>query len=149
VPQTNTYAISFYTVVQDSNVALSTQFRLKRVALSPRPWISGKTTTMWKIKTTFNYGANAVPMLWDSLKLYDKDGVVVDKFYAYCRCRTAPTPTSIPAAAGVALAFDFNAPIRAAGAPTRSPYVVKLHRADSDAVIAFVAPNIVWSKYAI
>jgi hypothetical protein len=149
VPAADTYTIAFYNVAKDSNIALSMRFKLKHVIFSPLPWISGSTALVFRFTTTYNYGPNAVPMVSDTLKMVDKNGVVVDTVYTYCNCRTAPIATSIPSPAGVNRAVTMTAPKIAAGAPTRTPYVVQLHRANTAAVVSFANPNVVWSKYLL
>jgi hypothetical protein len=144
--QNNTYTVAFYNVLQNSNIALSRRFRLKAVTFVPRPWVSSGTAGFFFFRTTFTYEANAVPMLMDTIKFYDINGIVVDTFYTYCKCRTAPIAGSKPAAAGVAHAVDLKAPKITAGQPTRAPYTVRLHRANTAAIISTVAPNVAWKN---
>ena len=145
VPAADTFTLIYYDVARNRNLAVSKQFKLKRVSFSPLPWVSGSTATRYNLRVTFNYNGGAAPMVNDTLKLYDKNNVLADTAYTYCRCRTAPIASSLPASSGVTYTVDLWVPRLAAGVPTRAPYTVRMHRNNTAAVVALVIPNVNWA----
>jgi hypothetical protein len=150
IPIGGTYAINFYNAVSNSNIVLTAPFKTKSITFSPRPQVTAIKATRYELGASYVYGDNAPPMLWDTIKFHDKDDVVADTVYTWCNCRNAPTAGSITARTiGVASTATLYAPKVAIGQPTRAPYTAKLHRANTEAVVATVAPNVVWGKLSV
>ena len=72
-----------------------------------------------------------------------------DNLVVFVRCRTQPTSESVPVKSPSKWGVAMNMPKVKKGEPTRAPYTVKFYRANTDAVIASVAPNIAWAQWPL
>jgi len=148
----NFFVIAYWDPARNRNLAVTQRFRIRRVVFSPRPWISGTSNTpspRYNLRVTFNYNQGAVPLVNDTIRLTDKNGVLADTIWVYCRCRTPPTGSSTPALPNTNYVVDMWVPRLPAGSPTRAPYAVRLHRANTTAVVAHGSPNVNWSLISV
>lgn len=84
----------------------------------------------------------------NNINEYDNNSMhtIVELILFFCRCRIPPTKTSVPAPQNTLLNVLMNIPKIAKGTPTRAPYTVNFYRANSEAIIASVDPNIDWKR---
>ena len=75
--------------------------------------------------------------------------IIINDNLVVVRCRIAPTANSVPVKYPSNWGVAMNMPKVKQGEPTRAPYTVNFYRANTNVVIASVAPNIAWAQWPL